>query len=69
MAAPIHFYVVDLGVAVRFDLRGGVVEAMQRSKMECDMALASQALWYAFKFPWGSEPWMCPAVTWYLIPK
>ena len=53
MAAPIHFFVVDLGIAVRLDLHGGVVEANQRSKMECDMALGSQALWYAFKFPWG----------------
>lgn len=50
---PIHFYVVDLGIAVRFDLHGGVVEADQRLKKECDMALGSQALWYAFKFPWG----------------
>jgi hypothetical protein len=53
LAAPIHFYVLDLGVVVRFDLWGGIVEAVQRSKMECDMALGSQALWYALKFPWG----------------
>lgn len=53
LVAPIYFYVVDLGTAVRFDLQGGLVEADQRSKRECDMALGSQALWYAFKFPWG----------------
>lgn len=53
LVAPIYFYVVDLGTAVRFDLHGGLVEADQRSKKECDMALGSQALWYAFKFPWG----------------
>jgi hypothetical protein len=53
LVAPIYFYVVDLGTAVRFDLHGGLVEADQRLKAECDMALSSQALWYAFKFPWG----------------
>lgn len=53
LAAPIHFYVVDLGTALRFDLPGGIVEIDQRLKKDCDMALGSQALWYAFKFPWG----------------
>jgi hypothetical protein len=52
-AAPVHFYVEDLGAAICFDLQNGVVETNARSKMECDMALCSQALWYAFKFPWG----------------
>ncbi len=51
--SPIVFYVIDLSTAVRFDLRGGVVEADQRPESQCDMALGSQALWYAFKFPWG----------------
>ena len=53
LVAPIYFYVVDLETAVRFDLHGGLVEADQRLKRECDMVLGSQALWYAFKFPWG----------------
>lgn len=52
-AAPIHFYVVDLNAAIRFDLREGTVEAEQRVKSECDLALHSQALWFAFKFPYG----------------
>ena len=58
MGAPINFYVVDLGIAVLLDLHGGVVEANRRSKMECDMALGSQALWYALNFHGGSERWM-----------
>lgn len=53
MAAPIYFHVVDLGITVLIDLHRGVVEAIQRAKSTCDMALSSQALWYAFKFPWG----------------
>jgi len=53
MAAPIYFYVVDLGTAVLFDLAGNLVEANDRSKGQCDMALGSQALCYAFRFPWG----------------
>ena len=53
MAAPIHFYVVDLGTSVLFDLPGNIVEANRRSKDQCDMALGSQALCYAFRFPWG----------------
>ncbi len=53
LAAPLHFYVVDLGTAIRFDLSRGVVGIDQRSKKNCDLALGSQALWYAFKFPWG----------------
>jgi UDP-MurNAc hydroxylase len=52
-AVPIHFYVVDLDAAIRFDLRAGTVEAEQRVKSECDLALHSQALWFAFKFPYG----------------
>jgi hypothetical protein len=52
-AAPICFYVKDLGVAIIFDLQKGVVETNARSRTECDMTLCSQALWYAFKFPWG----------------
>lgn len=52
-ATPIHFYVVDLDAAIRFDLRQGTIEAEQRVKSECDLALHSQALWFAFKFPWG----------------
>ena len=52
-AAPVHFYIEDLGAALLFDLRRGVVEAEQREKSECDLALHSQALWFAFKFPWG----------------
>lgn len=53
LVAPMYFYVVDLKTAVRFDLHGGLVEADRRLRRECDMALGSQALWYAFKFPWG----------------
>jgi hypothetical protein len=52
-AAPIHFYLVDLDAAIRFDLHQGTVEAEQRVKNDCDLALHSQALWFAFKFPWG----------------
>jgi hypothetical protein len=52
-ASPIHFYVEDLGAALRFDLRKGNVEFEQREKSECDLALHSQALWFAFKFAWG----------------
>jgi len=50
---PVHFYMIDLDAALRFDLRQGIVEAEQRVQSECDMALHSQALWFAFKFPWG----------------
>jgi len=49
----LNFYVTDLGRAVCFDLRNGRVDAVERAKHECDMALGSQALWYSFKFPWG----------------
>ena len=49
----IHFYVTDLRKAVCFDLRSGRVKAVERTKDKCDMALGSQALWFAFKFPWG----------------
>jgi UDP-MurNAc hydroxylase len=52
-ATPVHFYIVDLDAAIRFDLRQGTVEEEQRVKSECDLALHSQALWFAFKFPWG----------------
>jgi len=52
-AAPIYFYVYDLGVAVCFDLRSGNVEVSNRRRGECDIEVGSQALWYAFKFPWG----------------
>ena len=52
-AAPVHFYIVDLDAAIRFDLRQRTVEAEQRGKSECDLALHSQALWFMFKFPWG----------------
>jgi UDP-MurNAc hydroxylase len=52
-ATPVHFYLVDLDAAIRFDLRQGTVTAEQRVKSECDLALHSQALWFAFKFPWG----------------
>jgi hypothetical protein len=50
---PIHFYVFDLDAAIHFDLRQGTIEAEERVKSECDLALHSQALWFAFKFPWG----------------
>jgi hypothetical protein len=53
MAAPIYFYVTDLGTAIRFDLPGGVVKVNDRSKGQCDIAVGSQALCYAFRFPWG----------------
>lgn len=52
-ARPVHFYVEDLGAALCFDLRKGDVGAEQREKSECDLALRSQALWFAFKFAWG----------------
>ena len=52
-AAPIHFYLVDLDAAICFDLHRGTVEAEQLVKNDCDLALHSQALWFAFKFPWG----------------
>src|SRR5262245_25139 len=51
--APIHFYLVDLDAGIRLDLHQGTVEADQRVKNDCDFALHSQALWFAFKFPWG----------------
>jgi hypothetical protein len=51
--APVHFYLVDVDAVIRFDLRQGTVEAEQRVKDNCDIALHSQALWFAFKFPWG----------------
>lgn len=50
---PIHFYLSDLDTAVYFDLNRGVVECEERQRAECDLALSSQALWFAFKFPWG----------------
>jgi hypothetical protein len=46
-AASIYFYVTDLDAAIRFDLRQGKVEADQRMKNECDLALHSQALLFA----------------------
>jgi len=52
-ATPVHFYVVDLGTSVRFDLSRCTVEEDRRPRNQCDMALSSQALWFAFKFPWG----------------
>ena len=52
-AAPIHFYLVDLDAAIRFDLHQGTVEAGAAAVKHCDLALHSQALWFAFKFPWG----------------
>jgi UDP-MurNAc hydroxylase len=51
--APVYFYIVDLDTAICFDLRQGRVEAAPRVQSECDLALHSQALWFAFKFPWG----------------
>jgi len=42
LAVPIHFYVIDLQTALRFDLRGGIVEVDQRSKKECDLAQLPQ---------------------------
>ena len=51
--APVHFYLVDLDAAIRFDLCQGTVTADQRGQDDCDLALYSQALWFAFKFPWG----------------
>jgi UDP-MurNAc hydroxylase len=51
--APVHFYLVDLDAAIRLDLRQGTVATEQRVKDDCDIALHSQALWFAFKFPWG----------------
>jgi UDP-MurNAc hydroxylase len=52
-ATPVYFYIVDLDAAIRFDPRQGTVEGEQRVKSKCDLALHSQALWFAFKFPWG----------------
>jgi UDP-MurNAc hydroxylase len=51
--APIYFYIIDLGTVICFNLRSGIVEADQRSREHCDIALSSQALWFAFKFSWG----------------
>ena len=52
-AIPVYFYIADLDAAIRFDLCQGIVEAERRVKSACDLALHSQALWFAFKFPWG----------------
>jgi hypothetical protein len=52
-AEPIRFYVADLGAAIHFDIRSGIVEPKQWTESECDLVLGSQALWFAFKFPWG----------------
>lgn len=49
----VHFYVEDLKTAIEFNLGAGVVQVSQRPQENCDMGLGSQALWYAFKFPWG----------------
>jgi UDP-MurNAc hydroxylase len=51
--APVYFYIYDLGKAVCFDLRRGTVHLDARARSECDLELGSQALWYAFKYPWG----------------
>ncbi|HET9529987.1 MAG TPA: MBL fold metallo-hydrolase [Blastocatellia bacterium] len=51
--APVHFYIEDLNAALCFDLRRGTVEAEERARSQCDIALHSQALWFAFKFTWG----------------
>jgi UDP-MurNAc hydroxylase len=50
---PIRFYVTDLATAVLFDLARGRVESTEELESDCDIALSSQALWFAFKFPWG----------------
>jgi len=49
----VHFYLVDLDAAIRFDLFQGMVEVDYRVQDDCDLALYSQALWFALKFPWG----------------
>lgn len=53
MTAPIYFYIVDLDITIVVDIYQGLVRTAQRPKEDCDIALGSQALWYAFKFPWG----------------
>jgi UDP-MurNAc hydroxylase len=52
-ATPVYFYVYDIAQAICFDLRAGIVRANGRRQSECDIELGSQALWYAFKYPWG----------------
>ena len=52
-AAPLFLYIDDLHSAVCFDLRTGHIETVNRPRHSCDMALGSQALQFAFRFPWG----------------
>lgn len=52
-AAPVRFYLTDLREAILLDIASGRVEAIALEEGDCDIALSSQALWYAFKFPWG----------------
>ena len=52
-AAPLLLYIDDLHLAVCFDLRAGHIETVDRPRPNCDMALGSQALQFAFRFPWG----------------
>ena len=51
--ADLDQWIEDQKAALCFDLRRGTVEAEERARSQCDIALHSQALWFAFKFTWG----------------
>lgn len=51
---PAWVYVTDLGKSYAFDLDHGLVPG-SRPRVDCDIALGSEALSYCFRFPWGGE--------------
>lgn len=51
---PAHVYLTDHEKAYDFSLVGGL-EPSKRAKEDCDIALGSDSLNYAFKFLWGGE--------------
>jgi UDP-MurNAc hydroxylase len=52
-ARPLQFFVEDQGAAILFDLARGQVQPTPAGRDACDIALGSQALWFAFTFAWG----------------
>jgi UDP-MurNAc hydroxylase len=52
-AVPLFLYLDDLQTGLCFDLGAGHIEGVNRPRHSCDMALGSQALQFALRFPWG----------------
>lgn len=52
-AEPARIYVTDHGLSLEFSLNG--LHRRERPRAECDLALSSAALDYAFRFLWGGD--------------